>query len=333
MVRLRRVSKLDIVRIICKNTPFFNLRGSHNVMVIVRRIVSVLAVFCFAQSVPAFAAQFVRSDNGVSINYDNVEHSLTMGGVLANLSAGESVEFYGFKIHAQQDSVIYLSVSSEFVSAACLGGAFTAQGSDEVAGKGKVYVHAYGGNKTNLYDFDIERFLGSSSLTIDSEIRAGLNETMHDQSRKKFWGLLQVSNTNSQAAVTPHVEAVRRDYLLQPEVVHIRKEADGDTEKMSRLSAERFVQALSSRNGQATASLLHPALFSKGRTPDEWIGLRLNFAKDMTGSALAPKMKNAVIGEGSLEKGYVVSLKNGEQYQLKTESMDAMVFVKSIRKM
>lgn len=299
----------------------------------VRLAISALAVFCFVQGAPAFAAQFVRSDNGAPVAYDTIEHSLTTGGVIANLSAGESAEFYGFKIHAQQDSVIYLSVSSEFVSAACLGGAFTAQGSDEVAGKGKVYVHAYGGNKTNLYDFDIERFLGSSSLAIAPEIRAGLNEAMYDQSRKKFWGLLQVSNTNSQAAVTPHVEAVRRDYLLQPEIVRIRKEADGDTEKMARLSAERFVQALSARNSQATASLLHPSLFSKGRAPDEWIGLRLNFAQDMAGSSLASKMKNAVVGEGSVEDGYIVSLKNGEQYQLKTEPMDAMVFVKSIRKM
>ena len=299
----------------------------------VRLIVSVLFILCMAYNGPAGAAQFLRSDNGQPVSAAAIDDVLTTGGIIAHLDAGERAAFYGFEIQAQQDSTVYVSVSSEFISAACLRGAFTAEGSRDIAAEGKVYVHAYGGNETNLYDFDIERFLGSSSFVVGPDIRAGLAEAMSKQGRKKFWGTLQVSNSNSQAPVAPHIEAVRRDYLLLPEIVKIRQEAHGDPEKMARLSAERFIEALSRRDRETTASLLHPALFSKGRTPDEWITLREAFAKDMAASTLAAKVRNAVVNDGSLEAGYVVSLKNGEQYQLNIEAMDAMTFVKSIRKM
>jgi len=280
------------------------------------------------------AAQLMRSSSSAPIEFTELENVLSQGGVIANLVAGETMEVYGFEIQAEQDSTIYLSASSEFISAACLQGAFTAEGDNDPARPGEVYVHAYSGDVTSAYEFDIERFLGSSTLAIDPEIRNSLASVMSAQSRKKFWGFLEASNTNAQAPVAPTLEAQRRDYLLAPAIISIRKEANGDAETMARLSAERFIEALALQEDQTVAALLHPAMFNtKSRTPVEWLTLRQKFAYELANSTLAGKMQAAEVEDGSIEDGFLISLENGERYHLQTEPMDAMVFVKSIQKM
>lgn len=294
--------------------------------------ITFLLVLGFSTS--AYSANFMRSDSGAPIEFEQVESVLSQGGVIANLAAGEDLEIYGFEMHAERDSTIYLSASSEFISAACLDGAFTAEGDSDTARPGEVYVHAYSGDVTSAYEFDVERFLGSSSLSIDPEIRANLANAMSSQKRKKFWGFLEASNTNAQAPVPPTMEAQRRDYLLSPEIINIRKEAIGDAESMARLSAERFVSAMANHEDKAVASLLHPAMFNKkGRAPVEWLTLRQKFAYELANSNLAGKMQTARVEDGSMEDGFQISLENGERYHLQTEPMDAMVFVKSIQKM
>ncbi len=258
---------------------------------------------------------------------------MDQGGVIAYLSKGDSLDIYGFEMTAQEDSAIYLSISSEFISAACLKGAFVAEGDNDPAIPGEVYVHAYSADKTSAYEFDIERFLGSSSIAINPEVKDSLKSAMISQNFKKFWGFLQVSGTNAQAPISPDIEAKRRDYLLKKAVIDIRQTAQGDAEAMARISAERFLTFLAQRDDKAVAALLHPGLFSKkGRTPSEWLSLREEFAYDITQSALALKVKSASLGEGSMENGFEVLLKNGERFHLQTEPLDAMVFVKSIRK-
>lgn len=282
----------------------------------------------------ATAASFVRSNNGATIESTYLETALSQGGVIAYLPAHEKLDIYGFEMQAEEDSTIYLSVSSEFISAACLGGDFTVEGSNDSVKIGEVYVHSYSGNHSNSYEFDIERFLGSSSLSINADIRDNLSLKMNSQRQKKFWGLLQASNTNAQAPISPNLEAHRRDYLLLPEIIDLRTEAKGDAEKMARLSAEHFIAAMTNRDNQTIASLLHPAMFNKnGRTPVEWLSLRKRFAYELANSNLPNKIQGATIEEGSMKDGYQIFLKNGEIYHLQTEPMDAMVFVKSIQKM
>jgi hypothetical protein len=289
---------------------------------------SIAAFFLMIMScLPASAAPpLVFSDTGDAVPASYLHPALTQGGVIATLQAGEHIHPLGLAIEAKNIATLYLSLSSQFLSVACLKGEVSH--SQFKARSGEVIVHDYSTKNTDLYAFDIERFLGSTSLVIDRSLRQSLRNTARSQRYKKFFGLLEPVYINAQAPVSPMVEASARDMLLHETIVSLRQQTEGDQRRLSYETAFRFAEALHRRDTDILSALLHPLPFSLSEDKNaEWLSTRHAFATKLAESSLPYKIRDARLREGTDIDEYVLLLKNGNQFIITLEPYDDMVFV------
>ncbi len=273
---------------------------------------------------------FKRTDDQREIAYEDLEDVLPTSSVVAKLAAQKEISFFDVQVTAAADSTVFLSLSSEYLMAACLEGAISA--GPVSAGPGQVVVWRASSRAPATFDFDVDRFLATTSLAIDPKTRSALESVSQAQKRLLFWGLLQPGTVNARSPVSPVVERVRRGYLLAPTVIRLRREAGEDTAKLARLVARRFLTSIVKRELEPVESLLSPNLF-QGRDqaldPESWRMLRSEFAAALIRDRLPQVLAGFTIEATGDGMQWLVRTPK-ETYRLRLEQVDDMLFVEAL---
>ncbi len=270
-----------------------------------------------------------RTDTGEEIATSEIARTVTETGLLARIDEDGSLAFFSLEFSAVRDSTVYLAASSENLIVAVLSGQIATR--DNVASPGQVFVNPVISAEVLRFDFDIDAFIGSSSLVIGPELRAELEVARVNQERKILWGLLTPSLTNVQAAVLPGAEALRRSYLLSPEIFELRRSAAGDPVRLARLSAERFLRALAARDAETVSMLLSPTLFKPEESSTEsWLNARGNFARLMATSDLPTKVVGARFESFDGHSEFILLAADGSRIRLNVGAYDTMTFITAL---
>ncbi len=306
------------------------LRGKGSIIQVIVALVLALAVLAWQPGDAHAAVALKRIDDGREIAYQDLERVLTESGVVASLAEGDRLGVFGTDLTARADSKVFLALSSEYFTAACLGGAI--ESGSASAEPGQTFIVHIDRRSLETFYFDVERFLATTYLALDPEIRSTLEGVATSHARLKFWGLLRPVGLNARAPVSPAIEQIRRSYLLTPTVVRLRREAAGESAKLARLVAERFVGGLVEKDLEPIESLLSPRLFQSETQPynrETWQRLRSRIAQTLVDGGLPEDLAEAEIeatGDGS---GFRVIARE-RTYRLNLMKIDGMFFVEAL---
>ncbi|MCH7555618.1 MAG: hypothetical protein IIC08_06480 [Proteobacteria bacterium] len=194
-----------------------------------------------AEKSPGFVTLFIRTDSGQPVPPAMLDPALSESSVIGRLAGGETARFLGVTVESSTDSMVLLGASADVVYAACLKGSI--QAGDAVANPGQLIMWQPGVAAPVSYDFDMRRYLASSSLRFNPDIQAELEQTVSDQEEQMFWGALQRTSTNVQSLSSPITEQMRREYLRRPAVIRLRLK-NSTIGGLARGVAETFAAAL-----------------------------------------------------------------------------------------
>lgn len=273
---------------------------------------------------PAVALR--RTDNGATVDPGSLGPALVASSVDARLEAGASLAAWGVTVRAGQPARVLLSASSELVTAAVTEGAVQADGVGAVgAGEAVLLIIATGEQRRVSYD--AARLAASLPASVRGELQPSLEQVAAGQARRRWWGWYEPLGLNARAPVAPDLEALRRQYLLDPTVVGIRQEARGSLPRQRSLAAERFVAALSGGDAAAVASLLDPTPFLQGGRG--WTATRAGYAQRLASSPLAGQLAGATVATDVAPGRFTVTSEAGT-WLLTTADRDNMTFVTGI---
>ncbi len=274
-------------------------------------------------------AQLLRTENNEPVAVEALEKAMVEGGILAYVTAGESLGFFGVSVTAKRDSTLFLGVSAELLFAASLRGRVASNGVE--IEPGQVFTWAMGAVKPDKYRFDVARFLASTNVRLDTALAESLGILVKKQEKLVFWGVLERINLNAQATSPPPVEAVRRAYLLKPPVIRLRR-GHADAAALSRAVAETFIQALAESDSTTVESLLDPQMFvpkGGGLASSDWQGLRDRFARRFTGNQWQKQLSGWKINaDERADRWRIVT--DSMDYILKLRAFDGMIFVSGL---
>ncbi len=282
---------------------------------------------------PAGAAEGVsltRTDNAREVAPGELEAVLAKANVIASLAAGEEVAAYGVGVKAQADSTVFLSLSSEYLMAACLSGAISSGPAS--ADPGKVIVWHAEARSPKTFSFDVDRFLATTSAVLDPKVTSSLEQVSENHRQLIFWGLLRPTGVNAQAPVFPVVEEVRRAYLLAPTVIEIRRGAGGDSARLAALVAQRFVASVAERRLEPVVALMSPQLFQERDRAIDPAALRLlrtRFAEALIAGNLPDNLSGFELKATADESQWRV-LTPKKSYRLNLNEIDGMFFVATL---
>lgn len=259
----------------------------------------------------------------------DIGQALARGAVLARLEAGDAFDLLGGTIAAREAATVYLAASSEFVSAAVLRGTVSVDGRQGEAGH--VFVRPVAGARTERFSFDVRAFEAATPAALNEAEHGELEALRARQDRRIFWGGLERTGFDAQSPTgDAMLEAVRRDYLLRPAVMEVRRSAQGDAQQLARETAARFVSGLAARDEATVEALLSPLLFAEGgRGQAQWLEARRRFAGDLVRGGLPAVLARATVGDGDLASGFEVEGVD-RPWRLELQSLDTMVFVKAL---
>lgn len=279
-----------------------------------------------AESAAAPAVVLRRTDNGAAVDPAMLAPALVASSVDARLGAGASLAAWGVSLRAGQPARVLLSASSELVTAAVTDGAVEADGVGPVgAGEAVLLIIATGEQRRVSYD--AARLAASLPASVRQELQPALERVAAGQARRRWWGWYEPLGLNARAPVAPDLEALRRQYLLDPTVVEVRREARGSLPRQRSLAAERFVAALSGGDAAAVAGLLDPTPFLQGGRG--WTATRAGYANRLALSPLAGELAGATVAADAAPGRFTVTSGAGT-WLLTTADRDNMTFVTGI---
>ena len=244
---------------------------------------------------------------------------------LLRLADGETDQLLGvtYRAHGPVQAVVVLS--SEFATVAVIDGRL--DGGGQVAGAGEALVTPVERGRTRRFVYDAERL----RLTLNPEWLATAGEPLQRvaerQRRARFWGRLEPVEVNATAPVSPVLENVRAGYLANEAVAQLRRDSQGDRQRLAALTAARFARALAGGDAAVVAALIDPQPFTDtGATPPEWQGARMDLARRLTSDrALVQAMGATPEPDAAQPDSFLVG-----RYRMTLVARDRAVFVASL---
>jgi hypothetical protein len=282
-------------------------------------------LLCLLAAAAAPAAEIRRTDSGSVVDGASAENSLAASSLALKLEAGEAISLYGLDLKADSLTLLFASSSSEYLMIADLSG--RSRVANLLLGPGDAAVLNLSSGKLRRHQFDAARLAASASPALAEEINSALRPVIASQARKKWWGYYQPVVRNAQLPAPPALEAIRRDYLLQPEVIRLRKDAAGDRSKLNDLSAERFVAALARGDDAAVSALIDPVPFADAGSA--WASARRSYAGSLIASDLPAKMAGASVSPSKDPGFYEIRSPSGS-WTLSTINRDDVAFIDSM---
>lgn len=261
-----------------------------------------------------------------------LEQALSEGrGAVARVAAGETITVYDAAFAAEADSLVYFSLSSDYLAAAVLSGAIASADRVE-AEAGRVLVATLDGARTERFQFDAAQLRRTlASTQIDPAAAEALALIEQRQARLKFFGLLEPVGVNA-AAASPQVEPIRQSYLNEPALIRLRRQAQGDAAALARGTAQAFVDALASGAVDDVAALIDPAPFmAQSPDPVAWRAARRSFAAGLAARpSLIADMTGAQVVVGADATRPAISAASGKTYALALAPRDRALFVAAL---
>jgi hypothetical protein len=221
------------------------------------------------------AAELINSDTGKSIPIETLEGRLAQGSAMAKLDAGAEFSAFDFRAKAQQPTRVHISASSEFLILAVLSGQLSLNG--KVAKAGEALVGSLASGAIVQAPYDVNRLAGTVSPAIAIEVSDTLRPVMVARRKAAFFDKYPATGVNAAAPGSPLTEPARRQMLLEPTIVALRRTADNDGTRLKNGVAARFAAALDDNDASTAAILLDPAPFlGAGR---DWSTTRSAFAQ------------------------------------------------------
>lgn len=284
-----------------------------------------------AGKAPETGSLFIRTDSGRPVSPAGLDPVLAQSSVIARLEAGEPARFLGVSIESGAMSMVLLGASADMVYAACLKGSIRA--GDVAAQPGQLILWRPGGGAApESHDFDMRRYLASSSIRFNADIQAELDETVRAQDEQLYWGALQRTTTNVQSLSPPIAEQMRRDYLRRPAVIQLRLK-NSTIGGLARGVAETFATALAGGDSTTIADLLNPALFAqegKGLAGGDWKRMRRGFAARLADLKWSAGIEPASVRE--TDNAGIWRVRSGSvDYLITLGAYDGMTFVNSVK--
>lgn len=279
---------------------------------------------------PEAGSLFIRTDSGQPVSPAGLDPVLSQSSVIARLEAGELARFLGVSVESGAISMVLLGASADMVYAACLKGSIRA--GDAAAKPGQLILWRPGGAAPESHDFDMRRYLASSSIRFNPDIQAELDETVRAQDEQLYWGSLQRTTTNVQSLSAPITEQMRRDYLRRPAVIQLRLK-NSTIGGLAKGVAETFATALASGDSTTIADLLNPILFAqenKGLAGGDWKRMRRGFAARLADLKWSSNIEPASVQE--TDNAGVWRVRSGStDYLITLGAYDGMTFVNSVK--
>ncbi len=273
----------------------------------------------------------VRTDTGRNVAADALDRTLGRSGVFARLEAGESLSFLGLSLTSAADSAVFVSASADFVFAACLEGEIRV--GEAEAGPGKLILWQPGGAAPQSFNFDVKRFLATTSISLDAGLQSSLDALVARQKRLMFWGVLQPVNLNVQAVRAPVIEPARRAYLRRPAVIQLRLRHRTMGE-LARGVAAKFVGALRDGDAETVADLLDPTLFvakGAGIASGSWQSVRRAFAARLAGQNWRARLAADAALQATGNAGVWYAAGSPTGFAVTLAAFDGMLFVRSVK--
>lgn len=191
--------------------------------------------------------------------------------------AGTTIDLYGHKYVATENTIALTIVSSEYFGVAVLSGRVEADKAR--AGPGDILVTPIEQVRTRRYIFDAAALARSLDTAQLARVDKALDTIASLQKRQRFFGRLEQVGVNLRAPGTGLIESFRSVYMAEPAIVDIRRRAKGDAEQRRWLTAETFATALAAGDTKTVAALLDPKPFTDvSIDPQVWQSARTEFA-------------------------------------------------------
>lgn len=270
-----------------------------------------------------------RVDDGQAIS-TSAEQSLCETSLLVQLQPDQEFHIYDLALKAREPSMVVLSASSSTLSAAVLNGQIEASGVPARAGALLAWSMD-SKEPPQVFTYDIGRLLASSQLAHNNELRSAMLPALQRQQRDLFWGRLEPIGANLQAPVLPKIEALRRDVMLTPVLIEIRRAAGGDAASLERRVAEKFVHALGTKDHATLRDLLDPSLFAPQQgTGQEWNSLRERFATRLVAGRMPKSMRGANLTQQEPRLWHAETLDHKIYLLQLAKETDSFPFVQSL---
>lgn len=272
------------------------------------------------------ALRLQRTADGAEVAARDAETALTSGGLAIRLPAGGGFNLYGLPVTSDGGAYLFITASSEFVIFAGLEGVADIDGMTVKPGYAAVLAIATG--KQTRKEFDAERLAASAGPGVAAEFNRALAPVVSSQRKVRRMGRYEPARLNAQQPVAAGYETVRRDYLLDPTIIRLRKDAGGDKSALPQLVAERFVAALANADAAGVAALLDPAPFAAAG--DGWRAARAGYAAELIRSGMAAKLAEAAVRRADAPGAFTVKSPAGD-WELTTVERDVVVFVSALK--
>ncbi len=215
--------------------------------------------------------------DGRTIAVDTINRRLTDSWLDVGLAKGESVRVYDLTVQATEPSKAIVGASSEYLFAACLSGEIRAAG--QTASVGQVIIWKHDAEyKPTVRRFSAREFQQTLKDKGATSAANALALVADNQKTARFWGTQRVSGVNIGSPLQPTAEDLRREYLLQDQILSLRRSA---AENLPQATARAATAALAKGDAAALSQLLTPAYFRDPAKQARLNEARLAMAKQL----------------------------------------------------
>jgi hypothetical protein len=301
------------------------LKGGRNGMGSNHRFIGVLLWAACSSNFGAAATESIqvwKTADGASINVESLPQALSNGSVLMHLPAGSQLSVFGSSLSASESSRLMVSLSSELMTFAALSGSVSLDERHSLT-PGRAGVVALVRGEVHVSEFDAARLAASAAPGVAVELRDVLKPVIATQQKRRRWGYYTSSSINTQLSSLSGDEALRRQYLSDPTIIQLRRDGGGDPVRQRELAAQRFVSALSARDGAGVAALIDPSPFMN-RGPG-WREERRAYAERLVSSGHFADLAGSSVAGGA-EGRFDVSA-GTRKFLMTTVERDGVPFV------
>ncbi|MFZ1625696.1 MAG: hypothetical protein WAU48_13070 [Gammaproteobacteria bacterium] len=288
-------------------------------------VAGLLLVFC--ANTTGFAAdpvQIRRTDSGLPIAAELAERVLASSSLAVTLQPGETFGAYGVEVLATDPVRVFASASSELLTMAVIEGRVQIRSLGELV-PGEAALMVFATSELRRAAIDAARLDASLPATVRADLGPGLRQVAERQAKRRWWGYYKSLGVNAQMPVPPELEVLRRQYLLDPAAVHLRRDAEGSIDRQRELAAARFVTALSAEDTATVAGLLDPTPFVQSGSG--WVATRADYAQRLVRSRLSGDLDAATVAAVPDVPGQFRVSTVGHSWILNTAERDNMTFV------
>ncbi len=255
----------------------------------------------------------------------DLEKSLAGDWHVVRLDRDQKLTVWGHPFSADTTSTAVIGCSSEYQFVMVSEGAFR-QG-DLTATPGQV-IFWTPTSQPRVLEFSGRDFQRSMHNLGRDDLAAQLNDFTAGQNHRRWWGLVKPMKVNIGQPVRASIDDARKSYLMQPEIVRVRRETPIATD-LPGATARAMLTDLQAGKTAEVAQLLSPELFLEPAKRNELTTMREGFAAALVAQPWTKQITLDSVRATSDPMKYWFSA-GKQNFVMTLAPFDQAVFVKSI---